>query len=198
VQLQRFLGWRSRRCVQSKGRYSTRSEQSGIAFEISSSCQFPAAYKRYHAYCTTPERGTPQSEHQQELLGTALLIPPQDQDIAVSRAHYIGCLFTSVGYGRDKTPPDGIVEATRTALDHLAQQIEQARSEGAVVGEVWCVRINSKLFKVDWERSKEVLEKGPLDMKVVRPEGEDPDGPVGASGSSASETAKRPSDAAEE
>ena len=52
----------------------------------------------------------------------------------------------------------------------LETQIAGLRSrtgEKQKVGEVWAVRINSGRFGVEWDRTKEVLEEGGLDLVVV-------------------------------
>ena len=69
--------------------------------------KYPAAYEVYHNECV--EKGA-------SLLGTCLLIPAGDKDIA--------CLFTSRKYGRQTDPRDMILRSTRSAVRDLLQQLE--------------------------------------------------------------------------
>lgn len=50
--------------------------------------KYPAAFKIYKAHCNKPVN---------QLIGKSLLIPPQPGD---RHQHYVGCVFTSVGFGR--------------------------------------------------------------------------------------------------
>ncbi|KAL8785622.1 MAG: hypothetical protein Q9213_003276 [Squamulea squamosa] len=108
---------------------------------------------------------------------------------------WIACLFTSSGYGKNVDSPSAILRSTEDAVRDLRRQIEgygeQRRSEiegrnGEVdedgkegeekekeveyeMGNCYSVRINSGLFGVPWEETKKVLEKGSVDMVVLRP-----------------------------
>lgn len=78
----------------------------------------------------------------------------------------IGCLFTSVGKGKRKGDVESILEATGPAMMDLLRQVgewngEEGEGDGREkrgVGEVRMCRINSGLFGVPWERTREVLE----------------------------------------
>ncbi|KAG8528940.1 uncharacterized protein KY384_006629 [Bacidia gigantensis] len=83
--------------------------------------------------------------------------------------HYIACLFTSYNYGRNKDKPEEILEATRSAMKDLKGQIAAKRGSEHTVGEIWAVKMNSGLFAVEWEKTKEVLEEAGLPMRVVSP-----------------------------
>ena len=103
--------------------------------------------------------------------------------------HWIACLFTSVGHGRNVSKPEVILENTRRAVKDLGMQVEMLREKqpgnkkndqdhkgetGAETpGDCWAVRINSGLFSVPWAQTKKVLEEGGVNIVVVRPEGED-------------------------
>ncbi|KAK4034117.1 hypothetical protein C8A01DRAFT_49428 [Parachaetomium inaequale] len=110
---------------------------------------YPDAFKVYRAHCA---RSTPD-----QLIGTALLIPPQN---GRGKKHYIGCLFTSRRYGKARDPPMVILQATVPAMRHLVELVvaEEERT-GVKIGEVRMCRINSGLFAVPWERSKRALEE---------------------------------------
>jgi ADP-ribose 1''-phosphate phosphatase len=90
------------------------------------------------------------------LLGTALLIPPVDKD----SAHWIGCLFTSVGTRANLDPPDKILVATKSSMKHLMQQVAEIQNdpESTPIKDIIIARINSVLFKVPWKYSRAVLE----------------------------------------
>lgn len=128
--------------------------------------QFPAAFTIYQSHCSNPASDS----HQRSLLGTALLIPPQEGDDKASkklkRGVWIACVFTSVDYGKKVSKPDTILESTKTAMEDLAKQLKES---GTQIGELWAVRINSGSFHVPWEQTKEVLEHCGLDIKIVYP-----------------------------
>lgn len=156
--------------------------------------QFPKAFRAYAAHCKPASlKSANLAHHQRSLAGTALLIPlspPREN-------HWVACLFTSVGYGHSIDSTEQIVANTERALADLARQIEQVRSTERVgteaedasslpppvkaeakqakliVGPCWSVRLNSGRFGVDWSRTKTVLERGTLDIHVVRPPSED-------------------------
>jgi ADP-ribose 1''-phosphate phosphatase len=69
--------------------------------------KYPAAYQVYHDTCV--EKGD-------NLLGTCLLIPTGERDIA--------CLFTSKGYGRNVDGKSMILRSTRTAAQDLMRQTQ--------------------------------------------------------------------------
>ena len=120
--------------------------------------RYPAAYKIYHSHCTKPANAA--SRH---LSGTALLIPPQvhSRDKAEAEAgHFVGCLFTSRGKGRDKDSPATILANTGPAMRDLLSQVEawNAGDDERKVGDLVMCRINSGLFNVPWEKTKAVLE----------------------------------------
>lgn len=67
-----------------------------------------------------------------------------------------------------------ILGNTEEAMEDLAAQIERLKGEGGrEVGGCWGVRINSGRFGVGWESTREVLERGRVDVVVVRPEYEE-------------------------
>jgi len=70
---------------------------------------YPAAYEVYHNTCI--EKGD-------ELLGTCLLIPAGERDIA--------CLFTSKKFGRNTDPKSMILGSTRSAVQDLMRLTEDS------------------------------------------------------------------------
>lgn len=138
----------------------------------------PHAFSKYNAHCLSPPPGSKLSvkQHQANLVGTSLLIPPSDasnQRQASKTPHYIACLFTSLDYGKRVSPTEEILENTENALKDLAIQIAEMREAGEEVGNCYAVRINSGKFGVEWQKTKAVLEAGELDITVLRPEGEE-------------------------
>ncbi|KAF1993182.1 hypothetical protein P154DRAFT_527947 [Amniculicola lignicola CBS 123094] len=115
---------------------------------------YPSAYKTYYNHCASkPARGT------------ALLIAPsqppgqgqaqvQDQDPGT---HWIGCLFTSAKYGRNKDAEDVILRSTGQAMRDLLRSIAEMEKDGFVVGTVRMCKINSGKFGVEWEATEQVL-----------------------------------------
>ena len=89
-----------------------------------------------------------------------------------------------------------ILENTKTAVEDLRRQVEELRGKGEDIGGVWAVRINSGKFGVRWEETREVLEAGGVDMRVVRPEDEDEGGGTSGEKGRGSRMQKRTSDGA--
>jgi ADP-ribose 1''-phosphate phosphatase len=155
--------------------------------------QYPAAYKVYNNHCKTLRQNAEehtiidsQTKKPRALslpLGTTLIIPPQEEDVAKSgKSHWIICLFTSRAFGRSVSPPNVILENSVHAIRDMRRQIEELHQAGEDIasdGKVYSCRFNSGLFHVKWEDSKAVLEREMGGMKavqeivVVRPEGEE-------------------------
>ena len=133
-----------------------------------------------------------------DLVGTALLISHEKRERLGQEMYpalrrdgfHIACLFTSHGYGKNVDSPEQVLHNTAKALDDLAEQLEAAKeievssnhqnnaspkidnldpNRIALAGRR-AVRINSGRFGVPWKQTKSVLENGPLDIVVVRPE----------------------------
>jgi len=128
--------------------------------------RYPAAYGPYVDYC---------DEHEDNAIGTALLIPPS-KDADEESKHFVGCLFTSRSKGRKKDSPAKILNATSPAMEDMLKQVKDwnakaAEGEGEKVGEVRMCKINSGLFNVPWAKTRLVLEGidvGDLDVKVIK------------------------------
>ncbi|KAL9596082.1 MAG: hypothetical protein Q9219_006030 [cf. Caloplaca sp. 3 TL-2023] len=161
----------------------------------------PAAYTHQLHHCTTPPPTIPLQTHQRSLVGTCLLIPPFPPSPTNSKSKppiptplqnqkqfWIACLFTSYSYGKSVDSPAEILDATERAVRDLGRQIEELRKregeeeeeeeeegkgKGEIMGGCVSVRINSGLFGVEWERTREVLERGGVDMVVVSPREEE-------------------------
>ncbi|KAF1990782.1 hypothetical protein K402DRAFT_389688 [Aulographum hederae CBS 113979] len=113
---------------------------------------YPSAYTTHAAHC--------KSSSPSSLISTAQLIPPPRGAWAPRKepTHWIGCLFTSKRFGKRKDSPDEILAATGPAMRDLLRQMREKVREGKVVAEIRICRINSGLFAVEWERTREVLE----------------------------------------
>jgi len=87
-----------------------------------------------------------------KLLGSALLIVTPGSPM-------IGCLFTSVGFGKRKSSRETIISATSTAFRDLCAQLLGLVPEGqqAQRREFWMPQINSGLFDVPWQLTEAKL-----------------------------------------
>lgn len=118
---------------------------------------YPTAFTLYQTHC----RQASQKLHPRNLLGTALLIPPQLSSASKSEreaGHWIGCLFTSENVGKRKDGKGEILEATRGAVVDLVRQVGELGEDWGGVGEVRMCKINSGLFGVPWEETRGVVE----------------------------------------
>lgn len=89
--------------------------------------KYPDAYEVYHQVCL--EKGD-------ELLGTCLLIPTGERDIA--------CLFTSKKYGKYVDSKDMILASTKTATQDLLKQLEG--SDKPIYG--WYVSASTSCIRI--------------------------------------------------
>ena len=147
----------------------------GIALAFKKS--YPSAFKIYTTHCSK----WPSSA----LLGTTLLIPPQHKSPSKTEReaqHWIGCLFTSEKKGKGKGSKESILEATGEAVGDLVRKVGEvdgvgvegegegvgdgsgkggdgnSGGKGERIGEVRMCKINSGLFGVPWEATREVIE----------------------------------------
>jgi ADP-ribose 1''-phosphate phosphatase len=138
---------------------------SGIALQLRR--QFPAAYSIYANHCKT--------NHAEDLLGTCLLIAPQEKDIDRTKPVWIACLFTSVGYGKGNkrngnpgvSSKEDIVKATAPALLRMLldweseRENEAAKEDGAEEktpdSAIFCPKFNAGSFGVEWEKTEELI-----------------------------------------
>ena len=111
--------------------------------------RYPEAFDEYKDHC---------DKHGEALIDSAQLIPPAQEGKA---KHFVGCLYTSRHYGRKKDKPARILEATAPAMVDLLKQVDDwnaKHEESERVGEVRMCKINSGMFAVPWEKTKQVLE----------------------------------------
>ncbi|KAL4956007.1 hypothetical protein BDW69DRAFT_192768 [Aspergillus filifer] len=107
--------------------------------------------------------------------GTALIIKPQQEDYEKEpkkRKHWVICLFTSRGYGKNVDNPDTVLQNTELAIANLEEQLvtlesTQALSGEAGITELRACRINSGNFDVPWDHTKRILENATRNFTVV-------------------------------
>ncbi|KAL4818678.1 hypothetical protein BDW67DRAFT_157151 [Aspergillus spinulosporus] len=111
--------------------------------------------------------------------GSTLVIPPQKRDYEKpgSKKHWIICLFTSRGYGRNVSNIDIILQNTELAIADLKDQLDELKQkwsgpDDADIKGLRACRFNSGLFGVDWALTRRILEDSGLEVIVVRPPGE--------------------------
>ena len=154
--------------------------------------RYPKAYMEYVYHC---------EEFDHSLLDKAQLIPPVDafesgtkdknKDEGINEPstsskdsrqtdgtevakHFVGCLYTSRGFGRRRDRPARILQATAPAMVDLLRKVNawNAKAEDSEkIGEVRMCKINSGLFAVPWEKTKKVLEEIEVersDVKVIK------------------------------
>ena len=117
--------------------------------------------------CTILPKSQPSlTNHRKSLLGTSQVCEVKDSE---GQSRYVAYLIVSEGYGRQKSDEASILEHTAEAIQSLNSELEGLKRKGKQVGKVFSVRINSGLFDIPWEHTKEVLEAGDLDMTIVVP-----------------------------
>ncbi|KAL0256408.1 ADP-ribose 1''-phosphate phosphatase [Diplodia seriata] len=107
---------------------------------------YPSAHKAHQDFCKKGRNG-------KATTATAQLISPVD---AQPCRHYVGCLFTSVYFGKKRDSPKVILENTGPAMENLLRQIAE-ESKVKDITELRICKINSGLFQVPWEDTLEVL-----------------------------------------
>ena len=117
----------------------------GIAAAFKS--RYPMAFEKYKAHCANFDATS--------LAGTTYIIPPVDGD---GCQHYIGCLFTSIGFGKWKDSPKIILSNTESAVKDLLEQITALRDDRICVGDIHMCQINSGYFGIPWTNTKALLE----------------------------------------
>ena len=117
----------------------------GIAIPFKSA--YPNAYSVYREHCL--------SSSEPVQTGTCLLIAPCET--GTGPKHWIGCLFTSVAYGRRKDVPDEILKNTGLAVRDLLLKLKESKERGEKIGSLRMCKINSGKFEVEWERTEDVL-----------------------------------------
>ncbi|KAF2733642.1 hypothetical protein EJ04DRAFT_467989 [Polyplosphaeria fusca] len=115
----------------------------GIAAEFRK--RYPEAYKKYRDWCAA-----------RPVAGTCFLIPPCEKE---GPKHWIGCLFTSKGFGKKKDTKSAIVKNTGPAVKQLLQQILEQTTKGEQITGVRMCKINAGLFRVPWIETMGELQK---------------------------------------
>lgn len=107
----------------------------GIALEFAN--RYPEAYSRYNSLCNIYKRN---------MLGRGIVIEG-DKD-------FIGCLFTSFGYGKKKDNKKQILENTQKAITDLLINAQISLSHKI---EIHSPMINSGLFSVPWAETEKII-----------------------------------------
>lgn len=111
--------------------------------------RYPSAFRTYQSHCRSRDR--------RQLAGSSLMIEPGE---GKTKQHFIGCLFTSIGKGRNKDKPSTILDSTKTAMDQLIHQItEHNCNTEPKIKQIWMCQIHSGLFNVPWKDTQAVLER---------------------------------------
>lgn len=105
----------------------------GIALEFQK--RFPDAYKTYQAACKESNGG---------MAGGAIIAN-------LEKEHFVACLFTSNGYGKNTDPKEKILANTEKSLRLL---FEMTAHRGYPF---YSNKFNSGLFKVPWEETEAIL-----------------------------------------
>jgi ADP-ribose 1''-phosphate phosphatase len=113
---------------------------SGIAKEFAD--RYPEAFLKYKKY-------TSGYDHNQ-IIGTFFL-----HDFIPNQFHKVGCLFTSVGYGRYKSPEKDILEYTESAIKDCLEYMSYLCS--AMQPIIYSNKFNSGLFGIPWEKTELIL-----------------------------------------
>ncbi|KAL4766491.1 uncharacterized protein BDW70DRAFT_126080 [Aspergillus foveolatus] len=157
--------------------------------------KYPAAYEIYESHChvylqkphyrniNPPDTVVEGSQiHPRNIRlpeGSTLIIPPQKRDYEKpgGKKHWVICLFTSRGYGRNVSGVDIILQNTELAIADLKDQLDELKrkwsnEDDAHIKGLRACRFNSGLFGVDWALTRRILEDSGLEVIVVRPPGE--------------------------
>ncbi|KAL4735646.1 hypothetical protein BDV11DRAFT_208303 [Aspergillus similis] len=157
--------------------------------------KYPAAYEIYESHClmylqkpqyrniNPPDTVAEGSQIPARSIrlpeGSTLIIPPQKRDYEKpgGKKHWIVCLFTSRGYGRNVSGVDIILQNTELAIADLKDQLDELKQKCSGPDDVnikglRACRFNSGLFGVDWALTRRILEDSRLRIIVVHPPGE--------------------------
>ncbi|KAJ5746952.1 uncharacterized protein N7511_008648 [Penicillium nucicola] len=143
---------------------------------------YPAAYEIYRSHCQQHAEDR-QAHHILNLeprsdrtvivnrpLGTALIISPQQTDVAINgRRHWVICLFTSTGCGRHVASQEMILNATWSALMDMQRGVDQINWSNGPAGQIQSLhgcRFNSGLFGVPWARTRRLIDRVGIRMVV--------------------------------
>lgn len=115
---------------------------SGIAAPFKD--KYPRSWKEYNTFCLENFKADPKYG----AVGRTLITHQENK-------RFVGCLITSLSYGRDKDTPDDIIAQTYLALDEFFQDYLAAGYNGKPI---YSNKFNSGMFKVDWARTEKVLQ----------------------------------------
>ena len=126
--------------------------------------KYPRAYQIYSDACRR------KSADPSTLVGSALIIAPQQAGSGREQTDWIGCLFTRLNYGKPKKgteqkDKEDILVATKKAWGSLLRQVKQIDDGVAGVGisgeigELCMPRINAGLFGVPWKETESALQE---------------------------------------
>lgn len=132
----------------------------------------PAATEVYKEHCDDLREGARNWPDKTKILGTCLLIPPQEDDMSKGEKIWLANLFTSYGYGRPSNKKAGkdkkadIIQQTKYALKDFRSQLEGIEDGEINIGKTkappticYSPRINSGSFGVKWEETELILEE---------------------------------------
>jgi ADP-ribose 1''-phosphate phosphatase len=107
----------------------------GIALEFAN--RFPNAHIRYQTLCKI---------YKNKMLGQGIVI--EDDSV------YIGCLFTSFGYGKKKDSQIKILENTKKAVEDLITMAQVSIPRDI---EIHSPKVNAGLFGVPWKFTESII-----------------------------------------
>ena len=105
----------------------------GIAAQFK--IKYPNHYKEYKRLCNT---------HKEALLGLGIYYYPK------TTSQNIGFLFTSISYGKNKSPEQVILQSTEQAISGLLRNLDNNI-------EIHSPKINAGLFEVPWSKTEEII-----------------------------------------
>ena len=143
------------------------SWSAGIANRFMS--KYPQAYVHYSQLCM---------KQKEALLGKSEIIvskisrkyTTEDPNSELQK-YFIGCLFTSYDYGRNKDNMTEILKYTKSAVDDLLLKVTEWNknaSEKDQIKEVRMCKINAGLFNVPWDETKKVIEEISVDVYTIK------------------------------
>lgn len=133
------------------------SWSAGIASEFKK--RYPQAYVQYNQACMKEDI---------KLLGKSKIFKSSMSRKYIDDAtddnrvtYYIGCLFTSYNYGKNKDTASKILENTKNSVEDLLLQVDicnRSTEEKDKIKEIRIPRINAGLFSIPWNKTKDILE----------------------------------------
>lgn len=111
---------------------------SGIANTFA--CLYPMAYTKCKMFCHKNGKG-------RSIVGRGMIFTDE-----VENSIPVGCIFTSLHYGKRTDPPEMILEATRKSLKELIDKVSDKIT-------IHSPKFNAGLFRVPWEDTKQILQQ---------------------------------------